>query len=200
MHNLAKTMRFLLILIGILTGIFIGVSSGMWLLKAEIANTSTKNGAWSYNPHVGSKDASGLTRAAVAVIGFLGLAKEESIYFIANKDDNNDLLSGACSYKVTGMISPDDARWWSITVYDTNTNKLIKNPQNHYSFNGDNIENSQGGSFVFHISANKKAGNWLPIQKDPQFDLTLRMYNPSKTSSEQIATLDLPKISKESCP
>lgn len=180
-------------------GIMLGMKSGISLLKNRIAETSLRIGAWSYNPYVGSEDASGLTRAAIAVIGFLGMTKEESVYFVAKVDDNGDALTGRCTYKIQGTITRKDARWWSITVYDADTDKLIKTNENRYSFNGDSIQSEEEGNISIVVSAKKQEGNWLPVNKDTGFDLTLRMYNPSKIIIENTDYITLPTITREEC-
>ncbi len=191
--------KILFITSAVIIGVVIGVKSAITLLKNEISSTTIKNGVWAYNPYVGSEDADGLTRAAVAVIGFLGMTKQESLYFIAKTDNQTQPLSGQCNYKVSGTISPQDARWWSITVYDTNTNKLISNSENHYSFSGDTVKLESDGSFQFTVAADKQQGNWIPVQNDSLFDLTLRLYNPNKEIVDAPKNYALPVITKESC-
>jgi hypothetical protein len=183
----------------VLSGLVIGLLSLALTLKLVAENTSIQNGAWFHNPYVGSNAASGYTRATIAIIGFLGMTREESIYFVARTDDNDETLSGFCTYKVDGRFLDNDARWWSITVYDALTSKLVPNEQYRYSFNGDNLLLNEDGSFTLWISPNEQAGNWIPVQEDRQFDLTLRMYNPSSDAGDFPETIGLPSISKEDC-
>lgn len=192
-----KKISFLLS--AVVFGCMIGLKSGISLLKNQISSTSLKNGSWEYNPYVGSEHADGLTRAAVAVIGFLGMTKQESLYFIAKTDSEGHPLVGNCSYKVTGRISQQEARWWSITVYDVHTDKLISNNKNRYSYSGDTIEFDENGHFQFSVSSDKQAGNWLPVKQDSNFDLTLRLYNPNKLIVNQPEYFNLPAVTKESC-
>ena len=180
-------------------GLIIGIKSAIALLKYEINAASIKNDVWLYNPYVGSDEASGLTRAAVAVIGFLGMTKEESLYFIAKTDSHNQILSGQCNYTVSGVISNKDARWWSITLYNAETDKLIANSENRYSFSGDTIELSPDGRFTFTVSPDEQQGNWLPVQENVEFDLTLRLYNPNKAIVESPNSYELPTVVRESC-
>ncbi len=182
-----------------LLGVVIGIKSAITLLKNEINSTAIKNDVWLYNPYVGSDEANGLTRAAVAVIGFLGMTKEESMYFIAKTDSNNQILSGQCTYTVSGVISKKDARWWSITLYNAETDKLIANNDNRYSFSGDTIELNPGGRFTLTVSPDEQQGNWLPVQENVEFDLTLRLYNPNIAIVESPHSYELPTVVRESC-
>lgn len=182
-----------------LLGGVIGIKSAITLLKNEINSTAIKNDVWLYNPYVGSDEANGLTRAAVAVIGFLGMIKEESLYFIAKTDSNNQLLSGQCKYTVSGVITNKDTRWWSLTVYDVDTDKLIANTENRYSYNSNTIKLNQDGSFSLTITSEQQEGNWIPVKVNSTFDLTLRLYNPNKNIVESPHSYQLPTVVRESC-
>ncbi len=191
--------KLVISLSAILLGFALGLASVALVLNLVMTQTSIKNGVWNHNVYVGSSEASGYTRAAISIIGFLGMTRDESIYFIAREDGNGELLTGECTYRVDGKFDAEDARWWSITVYNTVTSKLIENNKNRYSFNGDNIELNEDGSFSFRVSAQEQTGNWIPIQVDSLFDLTLRMYNPSETFKNNTATMPLPTLTKEAC-
>ena len=194
------------VLLALLLGIGLGVLSLGLALKSVTESSSIQNGAWLHNPYVGSDKASGYTRALVSVIGFLGMTREESIYFLARSDDEGASLSGACTYTVNGFFSADQARWWSITAYNAITSKLLANDQKRYSFNGDNITLNDDGSFTVFLSSQAPDGpnqkqhlNWIPLQQGTPFDLTLRMYNPSQTVRDNPHSIVLPRISKEGC-
>lgn len=187
------------VLSALLLGLVLGVVSVGMAIKSVVEDSSIKNGVWLHNPYVGSEEASGYTRAAVAMIGFLGMKREESIYFIARTDDEGDVLSGTCSYVVQGKFTEEQARWWSITAYDALSSKLIENNQKRYSFNGDNIELNEDGSFTLIVSHVEQAGNWIPVLADKQFDLTLRLYNAPEEVRNHVETLSLPTVFKEGC-
>lgn len=194
-----KGMTFISIISALVLGLVLGVFSMGYALKWVTENTSIQNGAWFHNPLVGSDEASGYTRATISIIGFLGMTKEESIYFVARNDDSHETLAGSCTYKVEGQIKNADARWWSITAYDAITSKLIPNDLYRYSFSGDTVQVNKDGSFTLWVSPNEQALNWIPVQENKQFDLTLRMYNPSENASSNAETISLPTITKEAC-
>lgn len=187
------------ILSALLVGLLLGVVSVGFAIKTVVEDSSIKNGAWLHNPYVGSEEASGYTRAAVAMIGFLGMKREESIYFIARNDDEGNALSGTCSYIVKGKFTKDEARWWSLTAYDAMTSKLIENNQNRYSYNGDDVQLNDDGSFTIVVSHIEQGGNWIPVQADKHFDLTLRLYNAPENVRDHVETLSLPTITREGC-
>lgn len=191
------------VLLALLLGIGLGVLSLGLALKSATESSSIHNGAWVHNPYVGSDKASGYTRALVSVIGFLGMTREESIYFLARSDDEGASLSGACTYTVTGFFSADQARWWSITAYNAISSKLLANDLKRYSFNGDNIALNENGSFTVFLSAQapetQQHVNWIPLKEGTPFDLLLRLYNPSETVRDNPNNLVLPRITKEGC-
>jgi hypothetical protein len=190
---------FIFIITALFVGLLIGVISVGLTLKTVTENTSIKNGAWFHNPLVGSNEATGYLRATVSIIGFLGMSKKESIYFIAREDDNNETLSGSCTYKVEGKFSSKNARWWSITAYDAYTSKLIPNDAYQYSYSGDTVQLHENGSFTLKISPSEQAHNWIPVLPNKPFDLTLRLYNPSEKVRSNPESVSLPTITKEAC-
>ena len=195
----SKGMSFISILSALVLGLVIGVLSMAYALKSVTENTSVHNGAWFHNPLVGSNEASGYTRATISIIGFLGMTKEETIYFVARNDDKTETLNGSCTYKVEGRFESADARWWSITAYDAISSKLIPNDSYKYSFSGDTVQLNEDGSFIIIVSPNEQSHNWIPVQAGKQFDLTLRMYNPSENARINAETISLPTITKEAC-
>ena len=187
------------ILSALVVGLLVGVVSVGIAIKWVVEDVSIKNGAWLHNPYVGSSEASGYTRAAVSMIGFLGMQKRESIYFLAREDDEGNALDGSCTYKVEGFFKPTQARWWSITAYNAFTSKLIPNDQNRYSYNNENVVPNKKKTFTIMVSPNEHEGNWIPVQKDMAFDLTLRLYNAPRMLRENVEYLSLPTITKEGC-
>jgi hypothetical protein len=187
------------VLSALLVGTVLGVTSVGMAIKNIVEGSSIKNGAWHHNPYVGSEEASGYTRAAVALIGFLGMKREESIYFVARADDEGQGLVGNCSYRVEGAFNGEQARWWSITAYNAITSKLIPNDQKRYSFNGDNLALNEDGGFTLLLSAEEQEGNWIPIGQADVFDLTLRLYNTPESVRDNVEALALPTVTKEGC-
>ena len=87
------------------------------------------------------------TRAFVSQYGTFALAKPEAAYFSASIDIEENLLSGNCSYKLTG--EDIEAKWWAITLYDKD-GFLTQNNEKLYSFNSENIDfNFEGGFEIY---------------------------------------------------
>jgi len=195
-----KRSILLFVFSALLVGLTLGIVSTGLAFKWVAESNSVKNGAWFHNPYVGSDEASGYTRALVSLVGFLGMTRQETVYFVARSDDEKNALSGSCTYSVKGFFTSDQARWWSITAYNAMTTKLLPNAQRRYSFNGDNVTLNDDGSFTLLLSSQAQLHpNWIPLEAGTAFDLTLRMYNPSQTVREGPHEIALPQIRKEAC-
>ena len=153
-------------------------------------------GPCSANTDNGTKDASALSRARVALFGLLALPAKEAMYFTARTDSEGAPLNGKCTYTVSG--SELDARWWSITLYK-GEGWLVKNAANLWSVAGNAPERDANGNWSFTVSPKKADGVWLPTGGTPQFDLTLRTYHPQGALLNNPSSAKLPTIKKESC-
>ncbi|HFB54579.1 MAG TPA: hypothetical protein ENJ46_01535, partial [Hellea balneolensis] len=110
MSNLLKyVVTGLVILSAVLLGAFTAKRS---LTMGAPDSAFIHNGAWRTSLYIGSKDASPHIRAYVAVIGLLGLSREETIYFQAYSDDEGNPISSDNVYEIIGGDLP--ARWWSL--------------------------------------------------------------------------------------
>lgn len=154
---------------------------------------------WLYSDKIGAAAASGVDRAKVAIAGPLGLSSQEAVYFIAIEDNQGRPLSSACDYRVRG--SSIDARWWSLTLYDTQTQHYVPNAINRSSWNSVVIPRSGNGDWLITISQTLKDETWLPSQQGAgePFELILRVYNPSDETRAQIPNINLPDVERLSC-
>ena len=76
-----------------LGAVVLGLGSAWWVLKkAPWLNPSVEVGAWRANMHAGSQDAGMYTRATVAVNALLALGRDETMYFVATRDDAGHAL------------------------------------------------------------------------------------------------------------
>lgn len=174
-------------------------------IKNGLGNTPVENGHWTTATAIGSEDAGLRLRALVAIAGLLASTREDSMYYTL-KSMNGQPLRINCSYRITGTNY--DANWWSITAYGWDY-YLIPNTQKRYSFNNENIERSDDGSWVIDVSAEELSGNWLPIglsgsapkdkASDLEFDLLLRLYTPGDAYLSTPESAPLPKVSLEEC-
>lgn len=154
---------------------------------------------WLFSDKIGSAAASGIERAKVAIGGPLGLSAKEAVYFIATHDTENQRLVSECSYRVTGP--PIDTRWWSLTLYDSNTQHYVPNEDNRSSWNSVSIPRNADNTWQLMVAPVRQSGAWLPSQVDPAqpFELNLRVYNPSDATRAALPNIPLPTVERVSC-
>jgi hypothetical protein len=85
---------------------------------------------------------------AVARRGLLALPATETVYWQGAVDSEGKPLDGSCRYAMTGAAL--DARWWSVTVYDT-AGYLMPNALNAWSFNGAAISEAEKGGWRVEV-------------------------------------------------
>jgi hypothetical protein len=178
-----------------LSAVAIGLGSVWWVLKkSPWMITTLQVGAWESYLMAGSQDADMYTRAAVAVNALLALGRDETMYFVATRDEDGRLLRSACSYRVEGL--PPKARWWSITAYADDM-YLFDAPNKHYSLNGSTAQLDALGRFSL-VTGPAEARNtfWLPTPGQRGLVLTLRLYNPEPELQASPASLIPPSIQR----
>ncbi len=154
---------------------------------------------WFYSDQIGSPAATPMIRAKVAISGPLGLSSKEVAYLIATKDNQGRPLLSQCVYEVSG--GPFDTRWWSITLYDSDTQKYVPNSENRSSWNSVNLPADIDGNWSLTVAHDRKGDHWLPSQSegDKAFELILRLYNPSPTIKAALPNITLPDVERVSC-
>ncbi|KII33676.1 hypothetical protein NL64_09230 [Pseudomonas fluorescens] len=182
-----------------------GAEAGREQVRAASSNLSIEQQGWSRLPaNVGKFGEDDLTRAAVAWRYIYANDQVEALYPVAMHDIDGQSLDGHSCYQLSfpaGQLPPVDA-FWSLTMYDGNTQLLVENSINRYSI-GDRTPNlrynSDEGLTIFLQSnspGKEQQGNWLPTPVGP-FNLLLRLYLP------QPAALDgrfrLPMIKAMEC-
>jgi hypothetical protein len=153
----------------------------------EIDNATANIGKNVNGWHVGSAfgdrafyQGNWLLRAAAAKSGIYGNDAVEAMYPIATA------LDGSKSYTLTfpaGRYPPVNA-FWSITMYDGNTQFLIKNPIDRYSINSamlPSLKKNSNGSLTLYIQRDSpgkdRESNWLPAPSGPAYAV-MRLYWP----------------------
>jgi hypothetical protein len=107
---------FLKIIASVLIALALGLGSAIWAINSPPGeNYNVVNGAWRTNLAIGSSRAGMYIRALVARTGLFALNKSETIYFIADTDDDGEPLHSSCDYRIEGKDI--ETRWWSITAY-----------------------------------------------------------------------------------
>lgn len=178
----------------VIAGVALGLASAWLALRNPLASApSATAGAWRTSLLAGSTDADLHTRARVALGGLLALSRDETLYFVAERDDAGAPLRSRCSYRVEGP--PPPARWWSLTAYADDF-FLFDHPQRAYSLNGGTARLDADGRFalVTGPAPADAATHWLPTPGDRGLMLVLRLYNPDPALVAAPGTLAPPSI------
>ncbi len=172
------------------------VARFLWSLvtpQAEAAITEqvnrqlSANMGWSVPPdNIGYYGEDDRTRAAIALIGFGALRREDAIYYRMTQTEDGAVLDGTKSYQ---MILPPDVpaqAFWSIALYEpdeTGRFFFYENPTGRHSLNSasEGLRDRADGRVVLSIGPNAPAGqegNWLPTPRGP-FAAFFRVYHPT---------------------
>jgi hypothetical protein len=166
-----------------------GIDAANDLINLEIAALANANELF------GSRDflkGRYLDRAVGARYGIYGNAKEEAQYFPYKVDATGKPVDGrGAGY--TLRFAPDGLppvnAFWSLTIYDGQTQLLVANPINRYLINSPMLpqlqKDADGGITLIlqHESPGaEKEANWLPLPDGPFFGV-LRLYWPKAEAS-----------------
>lgn len=182
-----------------------GAESGREQVKAASGKLSLEQQGWTRLPaNVGKFGEDDLTRAAVAWRYIYANDPVEALYPVAMRDLVGQLLDGHNCYQLhfaAGQLPPVDA-FWSLTMYDGNTQLLVENSINRYSI-GDrtpNLRYDSDGGLSIRLQSNsptqEQKGNWLPTPEGP-FNLLLRLYLPKPAALD--GSFQLPMIKALKC-
>jgi hypothetical protein len=131
-----------------------------------------------------------LKRAAAAKGGIYGNDAVEAMYPMTKTLADGEPLDGSKhNYTLTfpaGQFPPVNA-FWSVTMYDSKSQLLIKNPINRYLINSPmlpGMKKDADGSLTLYIQKDSpgkaKEANWLPAPNDTIY-LVMRLYCPKET-------------------
>jgi hypothetical protein len=197
--NLKTT--FIVLIIAVLStaaGGYIAVKSLRSTVKED--GFSLTNGCWQYNPKMDLND--NRQRSLIALIGLFALRESEVIYFIANEDTEGRPLDTKYNYEMIGTVP--SARYWSYTLYGDDY-FLVANDANKFGYNMESIEyldknnkETANGTNKAHrvtVSREKIGENWLPMgEKNQEFGIVLRLYNPAPEVYNNLSGVELPQI------
>ncbi len=149
-----------------------------WGMVSPFGDRAFYNGDW-------------LLRSAAADAGIYGNDAVEAAYPFTKTLPNGESLDGSKhKYTLTfaaGQFPPVNA-FWSVTMYDGQTQLLIKNPIDRYLINSPmlpNLKKGPDGSLTLYIQTDSpgtdKESNWLPAPNGPIY-LVLRLYWPKESS------------------
>lgn len=164
-----------------------GARQAQKTINARISSGPFKNGWRVPDPLIGREGPHILSRAVGQLTQIGSFVPEEAMYFFANKDSNNELLSGSCEYKLMfakdGLPPINKTGFWSLTMYNQKW-LLSENELNRYIIRptSTGLKYGQDGSLTIYIQHNRPADssqfdNWLPAP-DGLFTVALRAYHP----------------------
>lgn len=128
-----------------------------------------------------------VTRAVGTQVGIGANSREEALYPIYEADADGQPLDGAtANYRLRfapGAFPPVKA-FWSLTMYDKQTQLLVANPIDRYLINSPmlpDLKLDPDGGLTIRIQRERPTGdaaaNWLPTPNGP-FMLAMRYYLP----------------------
>jgi len=182
----------------VVLGLALGAGSAFLVIGWGAQQSSVRAGGWTINRLAGSQGADPYTRALVARVGLLALARSETIYFQLSEDEDGRRLREACRYELAG--GPLPARWWSVTLY-ARDNYLPQNQGDALSIDASGVRADADGRWTAVISANPPdAPNWISAAAGGEgFTLTLRLYNPTDEARDDPSAVPVPTLRKLGC-
>jgi hypothetical protein len=113
-----------------------------------------------------------------------------SQYIFAFNDADGHRLDGAKTYRVTLPADIPAARFWSITLYDTETRSMLRTPQRYPRAGSQsyptpaataNADGSTTVTFSPQRPADTSEGNWIQTTAGKGFFPILRLYSPAQS-------------------
>jgi hypothetical protein len=176
-------------------GLARAATTGMKLVVSaadDIGGARQVNG-WKYTrPDIGRYGNDFLYRAGVTRMGLMANDPIEAAYLSLYDDINGNPLNGKNQYVLRFAADnlPPAQAFWSITMYDRQSYKLVDNIANRFSI-GDRspgLQYNEDGSLTITISHDSppagQRDNWLPAPAG-DFYLLLRVYNPEQVVIDQ---------------
>lgn len=142
-------------------------------------------------------DARGLTYS----LGYIGLKRfgTAQIYLINGKDKNGKALEGGSTYRLRVPANAPTTQYWSATVYDRVTHALVRHLDRASRASNDrSIQKNSDGSVDIYFGPKAPSGkdaNWIPTDRDRQFEVLFRVYGPTKPFFEKVWVIpDMEKL------
>lgn len=192
-------MRLLLgTLLTLSTAAGIGLGATWFAITQGTAYGGVTIGAWTAWPRVGTPGIDPYARAKIARSGELPIGSGDGVAFYAHTDDAGRPLDGRCDTTLLG-ITPQ-ARYWTITLYNTE-GRLIANSVQRHGFTSQEIIRRSDGTFEIAIGPRPRPGNWLPSGGVELYVLALRLYDtPIGVATRTGREAPMPAITLKACP
>lgn len=192
-------MRFIIgLLLSLVVAAAVGLGTTLFALSNSVSFGALTIGAWTAWMKTGTVDIDPYARAAIARNGQLPTGLGDGVAFFARTDDKGRQLDGRCDVLVSG--STPQARFWTITLYDTE-GKLVGNALNRQNFTSQEIIRRLNGDFDIDVAPRPRAGNWLPTAGVGRYVLLLRLYDtPIGVTTRAGREVSMPAITTKMCP
>lgn len=183
------------IVLCVVAGVLLGCAVAAYrLADVEHSPAFFTNGNWTGTNQLPlGKDA--LLTSQITLFAMYALPSEEAVYLMSRRDDSGERFHSWNDYVISGNVHDIRAGYWSITAYGTDL-YLVPNKADRYAFNNTIIAADSAGNFRIVLSATEQKGNWLPIPKDAEFNLLLRIYEGDSGFLQKLSTTPLPRIEK----
>lgn len=174
-----------------------GIKNGMEKIKQQAATLGKEENGWRVaTSGFGDRatyNGDWTLRAAAAMAGIFGNDAVEALYPLDRVDSDGKPLDGSKhNYTLVfprGQLPPVNA-FWSVTMYDGQTQLLIENPIHRYLINSPmlpDLKKNADGSLTLYIQkeapSKDKVSNWLPAPNGPIY-LVMRLYWPKEAALE----------------
>jgi hypothetical protein len=176
---------------GVIAGLTAAADNGpahVAALKVSLAVASARaHDGWFVPPaDTGDYGTDYAFRAVVALNGIAANRPAEAMYIIGVTDSTHALLNGADDYVIhfPARELPPARYFWSLTMYNQSF-FLVANPINRYELASHTagLKRDPNGSldiYLQHAPPRGHESNWLPTPASGQFEVTLRIYGPTR--------------------
>lgn len=190
-------MRFILLLLLALTiAVLAGFGTAYLAVEQGAAFGRLDVGVWRAWPGLGKLDSDPYSKAYLVRQGHVVMAAGEGLAFHADQDEEGQVLSRACTYKLVGKVPV--AGLWTLHMQNENTTPL-QNTDERSGFHSLDLLYRADSSFEITLSAKPSPGNWLPVRGTGSFRLIMRLYDTPIRNSAQLVRLHMPRILKGDC-
>jgi len=172
----------------------------VWKLLAEGPYTMSAVNGWINMTNLGRYGTDYETRAFIAYAGLGALTSDDAVYPSAFVDGNGQALDAAYKYVIhfpKGQLPPLAVNVWSVSPYRDNF--YVRNALNRYGIlSSMPLKFSADGSLDIYVQATSPApereSNWLPTPPTGRFNLSTRIYQPTKAVLD--GTYKLPPVTR----
>ena len=172
----------------------------VWKVLAEGPYTMSATNGWLTMKDLGRYGTDYNTRAFIAYAGLGALTSDDALYPSAFVDGNGRALDAAYKYVIRfakGELPQSGANVWSISQYRENF--YVRNALSRYVIlSSMPLKYNADGSIDIYVQATspgpERESNWLPTPPSGMFNLSGRIYQPSKAMVD--GSYNLPPVTR----